>query len=284
MSGLDLTRGTCGEFLGKLVGRLSSSPGYVRPEHVPWLSTLLSDFCEFEFNSPYAGAHIPRGKACDLPLEFLKFYARHWIESKHLQSAPLQTLAIAALQVADEHLRERPDVGQAWKIRGAQLRLEALTKELQYEPWFFDEIQFKQNFTRQHRGTPLVAELPSGGRLNFRRTGMGMTEGSFRFFLDRFHLTEATTTIYDHVFTFETTPSPFSGYDILDASTDGIAGVIDFQERPYNGRIPIGWLRGEYLHGNNNQEEVFNPIPSWLGFPMNLAPPARVCSFSEVES
>ncbi|QSQ17482.1 hypothetical protein [Myxococcus landrumensis] len=283
MSGLDLEKRTCGEFLGKLIGRLFSKPGYIRPEDVPWLSALLGDFCEFEFNSDLVGAHIPQGKTRDLPLEFMKFYAMHWIESKHLQSAALQTLAVSALQVADAHLGGRPGFGQKWMIGEARLRFDTLPEKLIDEKWFYEEQRFKRDFTQYFGGAPLVAEIPPGGRLNFRRTGMGLAEGSVRFFLHRFHLSSTTTTIYDQVYSFETVMPPVDGYDLVGESLDGAVGVISFQGRPYNGRIPIGWIRGEYLYESNrfDQDETYHSLPTWLGFSKNLAPPSPVCSFSE---
>ncbi|WP_144370047.1 hypothetical protein [Myxococcus stipitatus] len=276
LSGLDLARGTCGEFLGRLVGRLQSALNYVRAADVPWLSALLGDFCEFEFESSRVASHVPRGRVGALPLDWLKLYARHWIQSEYLQSAAVQTLAISALQLADEHLFERDSPGRDWRVRGAHLHSSPLSEEHSHKPWFFDEARFKREFTQKNRGKLLAAEVPPGGRLEFIQSGMCLGEGSFDFYLHRFHLSVTAMSPGDDELGFRTHRPSDAQFDILDDESHMFVGVIEFNGQEYRGLVPVGWLKGEWRHGGLEQTQEFFPLPPWLGIPLDRAASAAL--------
>lgn len=97
-AGLRLQAATCGELLGRLLGRVQHGTPYLRAEAVSWISAMLCDFLDFEFVGAGWFGRDRRGPIRDSPLDSIEVYARHWIQGEHLQSPALQSHALGMLE------------------------------------------------------------------------------------------------------------------------------------------------------------------------------------------
>lgn len=260
--GLRLQKSTCGELLSRLLGRVQHGVPYVRPEATSWLSAMLCDFLEFEFAPTQWGRSDRRGPIRDSPLDSIEVYARHWIQSEHLQSPALQSHALGMLEFVQKHVRGEhvSDEGDNWKLEPAQIGAREFDLSKIGWRWFFDEPTYKKEFTQSFGNSEFLVRIPDDAELVLADDHVRLRGGEVRFLFMRCHLSSSFNQGWPP-------PAPFSVIrnttqrDLL--SGYSVYGAIPFGELARWGRMPLSWVIGE-LTPPRSADPAFAPLPAWV--------------------
>lgn len=261
-AGLRLQAATCGELLGRLLGRVQHGTPYLRAEAVSWISAMLCDFLDFEFVGAGWFGRDRRGPIRDSPLDSIEVYARHWIQGEHLQSPALQSHALGMLEFVQKHLRGEhvSDEGGTWKLEPAQVGARDVAVSKIGWRWFFDEPTYKREFTQRFCHSEFLLRIPEGAEVLLPDDNARLRDGELRFLFERCHLSTSFGPGFPPPPGFSV-QQPGTEYDLL----EGYAayGAIPFGKAARWGLMPLSWVIGE-LAPARSADPAFTPLPAWV--------------------
>ncbi len=261
-TGLQLQTPTCGELLGRLLGRVQHGAPYVRAEAVAWLSAMLCDFLDFDFVGAGWFGRDRRGPIRDSPLDSVEVYARHWIQGEHVQSPVLQSHALGMLEFVQKHLRGEhvSDEGGSWKLEPAKVGAREVDVSKIGWRWFFDEPTYKREFTQRFGHSEFLVRIPEGAEVLLPDDDARLRGGELRFLFERCHLSTSFGPGFPPLPAFSV-HQPGTEYDLL----KGYAayGAIPFGKAARWGLMPLSWVIGE-LAPARSSDPAFTPLPPWV--------------------
>ena len=263
-SGLRLQAATCGELLGRLVGRIHHGAPYLRVEAVSWLSGMLCDFLDFDFVGADYFGHDRRGPIRDSPLDSIELYARHWIRGGHLQTSALQSHALGMLECVQKHIRgeyiSQEGARSSWTLEPAKVGTHEAEASKVGWGWFFDEPTYKREFTRRFCHSEFLVRIPEGAEVLLPDDDARLRGGELRFLFERCHLSTSFGPGFAPPPAFSV-EQPGTEYDLLGGYV--AYGAIPFGETARWGLMPLSWVIGELAPARSAQP-AFTPLPSWV--------------------